>query len=95
MPANIVLVHDDPRFAEEAAAAVRLAGHDVMIFQDPMTALDELESAPHFDVLITRARVPAGRPNGVALAQMAKMKQPGIKVLFTVAPENGIYRRGW
>jgi hypothetical protein len=30
MPANIILVHDDPEFIEEAAAALRLAAHNVV-----------------------------------------------------------------
>jgi hypothetical protein len=33
MSANISLVHDDPRFIEEAAAALRTAGHDVSTFR--------------------------------------------------------------
>jgi DNA-binding NtrC family response regulator len=87
MPANIILVHDDPEFIDEAAAALRLAGHKVVAFQEPMEALSALETA-QFAILITRARFPVGQPNGVAMAQMARMKQPWIKVVFTIAAEN-------
>jgi DNA-binding NtrC family response regulator len=94
MPANIILVHDDPKFVEEAAAALVRAGHQVATFQDPHEGLNALETAERFDILITRVRFPPGRPNGVSLAQMAQMRQPRIKVLFTVAPENIEYTEG-
>ena len=87
MPANVILVHDDPEFIDGAVAALRLAGHKVDMFREPMEALSALETA-QFAILITRARFPVGQLNGVALAQMARMKQPWIKVVFTIAAEN-------
>jgi DNA-binding NtrC family response regulator len=88
------LVHDDPSFIEEAAAALRTAGHDVATFIEPMEALNALEAAQRFEILITRVRFAPGKPNGVSLAQMAQAKQSRIKVLFTVAPENIEYTEG-
>jgi DNA-binding NtrC family response regulator len=87
---NIIMVHDDPKFIEEAARALGSAGHNVVTFGDPMEALTALEN-DRFEILITRVRFPPGRPNGVALAQMALLKQPAIKVVFTLAPENVEY----
>jgi DNA-binding NtrC family response regulator len=69
MSANIIFVHDDPEFIEEAAAALRLAGHKVVTFREP--TLNAVETAP-FEILITRVRFPIGQPNGVALARMAR-----------------------
>jgi DNA-binding NtrC family response regulator len=86
MSANIIFVHDDPEFIEEAAAALRLAGHKVVTFREPIEALSALETQ-HFDILITRVRFAIGQPNGVALARMARMKRPSIKLVFTVVPE--------
>jgi len=88
VPGHVILVHDDPRFIEEAAAALRTAGYDVATFIEPMEALNALEAAQRFEILITRVRFAPGKPNGVSLAQMAQAKQSTIKVLFTVAPEN-------
>src|SRR5215468_11982485 len=93
MPANIIMVHDDPGFVEEAAAALRFAGNDIVTFADPNEALTALENRP-FEILITRVRFPPGRPNGVALARMAPLKRPGIEVVFTVAAENIEYTEG-
>jgi hypothetical protein len=36
---------------------------------------------------VTRVIFPAGQPNGVALALMARVKRPGVKVLFAALPE--------
>jgi hypothetical protein len=44
-------------------------------------------------VLITRVRFPLGKPNGIALALMARHK-PGIKVLFTARPEFARHAEG-
>jgi DNA-binding NtrC family response regulator len=40
VPGHVILVHDDPSFIEEAAAALRTAGHDVATFIEPMEALN-------------------------------------------------------
>ena len=88
MPANVIIVHDDPIFVTAVAVELRLADHHVVTFRDPLEALPVLETKQPFDVLITRMRFAPGRSNGIALAQMTRLKRPEIKVLFTVAPEN-------
>jgi DNA-binding NtrC family response regulator len=93
MSANIIFVYDDPQFIERAAAALRLAGHKVVTFREPMEALNALETAP-FEFLITRVRFPIGQPHSVALARMARVKRPAIKVVFTAAAENVEYIEG-
>jgi DNA-binding NtrC family response regulator len=55
MSGNIIFVHDDPEFIGEAAAALRLAGHRVVTFREPIEALSALETE-YFDILITRVR---------------------------------------
>ena len=52
-----------------------------------MSAIDALERPKRIELLITRVRFPSGMPDGVALACMARLKRPGIKVLFTSFPE--------
>jgi DNA-binding NtrC family response regulator len=82
MPARIVLVHTDKNFLEEVAAAFAEIGHVVAAFERSMSALSALEAAQIADVLITRLTFPPGNPNGVSLARMARLRRPGIKVLF-------------
>jgi hypothetical protein len=41
-----------------------------------------LESAERIELLITCLHFSAGKPNGIALSRMARIKRPGIKVIF-------------
>ena len=94
MPAQIVIVHDEPEFAEATLAALRGAGYDAIAIMDSMSGIDALEHAKHIELLITRVRFPSGTPNGAALARMARLKRPGIKVLFAAFPEVQVYTEG-
>ena len=79
MPARIVVVHDDPEFVDQLQSALRRAGRDVAAFADLMDALAALDAAQRIEVLITRMQFPPGKPNGLALARMARHKRPGIR----------------
>jgi len=94
MPARIIVVHDDPSFTERTAAALVAAGHDVRAFTSSMSAINALEGAQRIEVLVTRVVFPAGQPNGVAVALMARMKKPGVKVLFAALPEMQAHTEG-
>ena len=93
MPARIVVVHDDPVFLD-CVPALQAAGYDVKSFTSSMDALGALEAAQHIELLITRAAFPEGTPHGVAIARMARMKKPGIRVLFVARPENREHTEG-
>jgi DNA-binding response OmpR family regulator len=84
---RIVLVHDDPEFGIQLTAALTMAGYLVMAFTDPMLALDRLDADPHVKMLITRAQFPPGKPDGITLARMARIKRAGIRVLLMATPE--------
>ena len=47
-----------------------------------MTALELLERAERLEVLVTCLDFAPGKPNGIALGRMARLKRPGIRVLF-------------
>jgi DNA-binding NtrC family response regulator len=94
MPARIVLVHDEPEFAEPVLVTLREAGYDIVAFSDSMSGIDALEHPKHIELLITRVRFPSGTPNGAALARMARLKRPDIKVLFAAFPEVQVYTEG-
>jgi DNA-binding NtrC family response regulator len=87
VPARIVVVYDETEFSEELAARLRTEGHDVATFPDPLAAWDALEAAKLTEVLVTRVEFPPGRSNGVALASMARLKRPGIRVLLLALPK--------
>jgi DNA-binding NtrC family response regulator len=94
MSARIVMVHDDPAFQECAVTALRAAGYDIKAFSGSMEALDALEAADRIELLITRVTFPEGTPNGVSLARMARMKKPGVRVLFAARDENREHTEG-
>ena len=87
MPASVIVVHDDPAFLDDTVSVLRHAGYDVAGFSQSPAALDALEAAQRVEILVTRVLFPQGTPHGVALARMARLKRPGIKVLFLVRPD--------
>jgi hypothetical protein len=52
-----------------------------------ISAADGLRTSQRIEVLITRITFGAGQPHGVALARMARVKRPSVKVLFVARPE--------
>lgn len=86
MPAEVVVVLQDSPMAEELASAIRDKGHAVQPFIDPIKALEALERAEKAELLITCIGFPRGKPNGQSLALMARMKRPGIKLVFLTRP---------
>jgi DNA-binding NtrC family response regulator len=87
MPARVVVVHDDPEFIKRTVTALVVAGHDVRAFSDTISATEALRTPQRIEVLITRIIFGTGQPHGVALARMARVKRPGVKVLFVARPE--------
>ena len=57
---------------EGAAVALSLTGHEVVMFREPMEALNAFETA-QFEILITRARFPVGQLNGVASLKLSSL----------------------
>ena len=94
MPARIVVVHDDSDLNVAATVALTVAGYDVAAFVDPMAALHALEDARTVEALVTRMRFGPDKPNGLALARMARRKRPDIRVLFTGQPEFAVHAAG-
>jgi hypothetical protein len=45
-----------------------------------MTALELLERAERLELLVTSLDLAPGKPNGIALGRMARLKRPGIHV---------------
>jgi hypothetical protein len=82
MPARIVVVLSEPGFADKAASALQAQGQDALPLADPMTALELLERAERLELLVTCLNFPPGKPNGIALGCMARLKRPDIRVLF-------------
>ena len=87
MPARIVLVHDDFEFLTALEGKLRDIGHDVAVFEDANRAFDALRSPQRIEVLVTRVLFRPGQPHGIALASVARMTRPSLKVILTTLPE--------
>jgi DNA-binding NtrC family response regulator len=94
MRARVILVHDEPGFVCQLTTALESVGHRVTTFPDPLVAWDIVNTGQRFEALITRIQFQAGKSNGVALARMARSRQPGIRVLFTALPEYAAHADG-
>ena len=94
MPARIVVVHDDQKFRECVVTALQSAGYDIKALAGSMAAIEALEAATRIELLITRVMFPEGTPHGISLACLARMKKPGVRVLFVARDENREHTEG-
>ena len=94
MPAAVFVVHDDLDVRALAMAVLRAASLEVVGFADPMAALDAIKANSRVRVLVTRVLFGPGKPHGVALALMVRVKRPGTKVVFIAREENEPHTEG-
>jgi len=87
MPAQVVVVHSEPAFRDDLVAALRIRGHEVAAFVDPIDAWDAFDTPQRIEVLVTEVDFLPGKSNGIALARMIRMRRPDTRVLFTALPE--------
>jgi len=78
---TLLLVDDDDVFREATAATLRAAGYAVIVAPDYRDALMSLESSATVDLMITDVTMP-NRVNGFALARMASLRRPGLKLVY-------------
>ena len=79
--AAILLVEDDEAGRISLAGVLRRAGYTVHVAPDYRLALSLLESEQPIDLLVTDIVMP-DRVNGLALARMARLRRPIIKLLY-------------
>jgi CheY-like chemotaxis protein len=79
--AYILLVDDDPAFGRASSEVLRDAGFEVYCAEDFRLALEVLEGDQPVDLLLTDIVMPQ-RVNGLALARMARMRRPGLKIIY-------------
>jgi DNA-binding NtrC family response regulator len=94
MPAPVLVAHDDKATRDLAVATLGAAGIETVGFDDPIAALDAIETNSRVRVLVTRVDFGSGKLNGVALARMLRVKRPGAKVLFVALPSNAHHAEG-
>jgi CheY-like chemotaxis protein len=80
----ILIVDDNPEFADSCGRVLRAAGYFVVTAPDHRIALEALESKQRIDLMLTDLVMP-DRVNGMALARMARLRRPGIGILYMTA----------
>jgi CheY-like chemotaxis protein len=76
-----LLVEDEEAARVSTAALLRRAGYSVLPAPDYRLALSHLESDQPIDLLLTDIVMP-DRVNGLALARMARLRRPQVKLLY-------------
>ena len=84
MPAEIIVVHELGKLVADLTTRVTAAGYKVATFSDPIEAINRAQTVK---LLVTALEFPAGKPNGSALARMARIRQNTLKFLFLAPPE--------
>jgi CheY-like chemotaxis protein len=86
-PFHILAVDDDEASCYATSKALANAGFVVTYTSDALKALQLLDTDGRFDLLLTDIKMP-GQPHGFALANMARLRRPGIKIAYlTSYPE--------
>lgn len=81
--ATVLLVEEDEPLVERVSHLLRAAGHQVFHVPDSLAALKIVDQPEHrLDVLVTPIRMPPQRPHGFALARMARLRRPGLAVIY-------------
>jgi CheY-like chemotaxis protein len=91
MPARIVVVLDDPGFADRIASVLKGASYDAVAVVDPQVAIDALRHTAHIELLITCPEFAPGQPTGISVMRTARMERPYVKALFIGRSELAIY----
>ena len=78
--ARILLADDDAAARDLVQRALTVDGHSVTCTQDGAEALEQLQAAAPFDLLIADVLMPA--VDGIAVAEKAIARQPGLRVIL-------------
>lgn len=91
---RILVFDDDEGSAYAVAAMLRSAGYHVDIATHFSPALQVIEGSTPPDLLVADIVVPPGQVHGFALARMAHMKRPDLKVIFLTGYETPTIEQG-
>lgn len=85
---TILVVEDEAAVRDNLVVQLRGLGYRVLEAGDGAAGLAALERAGHVDLLLSDMVMPGGM-SGIDLAQQARRRAPGIRVLFTTGYADG------
>lgn len=90
---TILLVEDDAALRHAIDRHLTSAGYAVVATEDTMAALQQMSSC-HTDLLLTDIVMPKGKPHGIALARMARMRCAGLPVMYITGYHDIVQEEG-
>jgi CheY-like chemotaxis protein len=90
-PAPILVVEDDEDIRRYAVAVLEDAGYDVLPACDAVEAFVHLEANPSIGLMFTDVVMP--RIDGLMLADMARLRLPGLRVLYATGYFDTVQRQ--
>jgi len=88
----VLIYEDDLTCAQGFAAVLRSAGYSVQIAGHFQPALAALETEMPIDLLLADIVMPDG-VNGIALARMARLRRPALRVIYVTGYSLGGFER--
>lgn len=79
---SVLLVEHDASVSTALERDLSAHGYDVSCYPDYRGTLAHVESPARVSILVTSVVLPAGTPHGLALANMALQKRPGLPVIY-------------
>ncbi len=88
---RILVVDDDIRTTTVFAKMLREDGHDVDVVHDGKAAIEQLEQAVLFDILVTDIHMP--HADGFTVAKYARDRYPLLPIIFVTGYPDRVSRR--
>ena len=80
----VLLVENERASFDRTGSILRAAGYGVVHATTAVDALDILRGPRRIDLLLTAVDIP-NQPSGFTLARMARLRRPGLPVLYLAA----------
>lgn len=82
---TVLWVEDDEPFRYAVVQQLEAEGFRILAVPDSLSALAELQRPQRIDLLLADIRMPPGQPHGLALGRMARLRRPGLPLIFLTA----------
>jgi CheY-like chemotaxis protein len=79
---TILVVEDDDAVRGVVAEWLATAGYSVFAVATSYDALREFDTSRPIDLAVIDIKMPPGNPHGFALARMARLRRPGLRLVF-------------